>query len=136
MLCQVSGVQQSDVYIYVCVCTHILLHFGLLQDIEYSFLCCTVKTLLFIHSIYSSLYLLTSNYQSILSSLWQPLSLFSMSVSLLLFCRLSSFVTYLDSTCKGYFMVSVFLFLIYFTQYHLQGHPCCCKWHYFILFYG
>ena len=31
-------------------------------------------------------------------------------------------------------MVSVFLFLTYFTQYEsLQFHPCCCKWHYFVL---
>ena len=27
--------------------------------------------------------------------------------------------------------------LTYFIQYdHLQVHSCCCKWHYFILFYG
>ena len=32
-------------------------------------------------------------------------------------------------------MVFVFLFLTYFTQYEtLQLHPCCCTWHYFILF--
>ena len=32
-------------------------------------------------------------------------------------------------------MVFVFLFLTYFTLYdNLQVHPCCCKWHYFILF--
>ena len=31
-------------------------------------------------------------------------------------------------------MVSVFLFLTDFTQYdNLQLHPCCRKWHYFIL---
>ena len=29
------------------------------------------------------------------------------------------------------------LSLTYFSQYdNLQGHPCCCKWHYFILFYS
>ena len=33
-------------------------------------------------------------------------------------------------------MIFVFLCLTYFTQYdNLQVHPCCCKWHYFILFY-
>ena len=33
--------------------------------------------------------------------------------------------------------VFVFLRLTYFTQYdNLQVHPYCCKWHYFILFYG
>ena len=32
-------------------------------------------------------------------------------------------------------MVFVFLFLTYFTQYEkLQLHPCCCRWHYFVLF--
>ena len=34
-------------------------------------------------------------------------------------------------------MIFGFLFLTYFTQYdHLQVHPCCHKWHYFILFNG
>ena len=34
-------------------------------------------------------------------------------------------------------MVFVFFFLTYFTQDEsLQFHPCCYKWHYFILFYG
>ena len=34
-------------------------------------------------------------------------------------------------------MIFVFLCLIYFTWYeNLQVHPCCCKWHYFILFNG
>ena len=44
----VSGVQQSDsdvcVFVYMCVCFlfHILFHYGLLQDVEYSALCYTV----------------------------------------------------------------------------------------------
>ena len=34
-------------------------------------------------------------------------------------------------------MTFVFLCLTYFTQYDgLQIHPCCCRWHYFILFHG
>ena len=34
-------------------------------------------------------------------------------------------------------MVLAFLGLTYFTQQdNFQVHPCCCKWHYFILFYG
>ena len=34
-------------------------------------------------------------------------------------------------------MIFVFLCLTYFTLYdNLQVHSCCCKWHYFILFYG
>ena len=31
----------------------------------------------------------------------------------------------------------VFAFLNYITQDEsIQFHPCCCKWHYFVLFYG
>ena len=34
-------------------------------------------------------------------------------------------------------MIFVFVSLTYFTEYdHLQVHPCCCRWYYFILFYG
>ena len=44
---------------------------------------------------------------------------------------------FLDSTYKRYHMIFVFLCLTYFTQYNnLYAHPCCCKWHYFVLFYG
>ena len=33
-------------------------------------------------------------------------------------------------------MVFVFFFLAYFTWYEsLYIHPCCGKWHYFILFF-
>ena len=42
----------------------------------------------------------------------------------------------LDPTYKSYCVVLVFLFLTYFAQYdNLQVHPCCCKRHYFILFF-
>ena len=54
------------IYIYVCVYihTHIFFFIFFSKDIEYGFLCCTVKTLLFIHSIYNSLHLLIPNSQS------------------------------------------------------------------------
>ena len=42
----------------------------------------------------------------------------------------------LDSSYKWYHMVFVFVLLTYFTQYESLFHPCCCKWHYVILFYG
>ena len=43
----------------------------------------------------------------------------------------------LDLTYKQYYMIFVFLCLTQFTQYDdLQVHPCYCKWHYFVLFYG
>ena len=38
----VSGVEQSDSVIYIHILFHILFHYGLLQDIEYSSLCYTV----------------------------------------------------------------------------------------------
>jgi GT2 family glycosyltransferase len=42
-----------------------------------------------------------------------------------------------DSRYKWYHMIFVFLCLTYFTQYeNLQPHPCYCKWHYFLPFYG
>ena len=60
-----------------------------------------------------------------------------MSGCLFLFCKQVHLYHILDSTNKWYYMVFVFLFLTYFTLYdNLQGHPCCCTWHYFILFYG
>ena len=50
------------------------------------------------------------------------------------FCFVNKFICtiFLDSTCKPYHMIFVFLSLTYFTWYdNLQVHPSCCKWHYF-----
>ena len=59
----VSGVQQSDSVIHICVhrfiIFHIRFHYGLLQDAEYSPLCYTVGPCLYF--TYSSLNLLISN---------------------------------------------------------------------------
>ena len=68
----ISAVQQSDSVIHIYILFHILFHYGLSQDIEYSSLCYTVGTL-FIHSIYNSLHLLNPNSQSILPSPLLPL---------------------------------------------------------------
>ena len=58
-------------------------------------------------------------------------------MSLFLFHRWVHFCHNLDSTCKWYHMLFVFLFLTYFTQYdNLSVHSCCCKWHYFVLFFS
>ena len=69
------------------------------------------------HSIYASLHLLTPNSQSVplppLSCL-ATTSLFSVSVSLFLFCRWVHLCRILDSTYKWYHMVFVFLFRKYF----------------------
>ena len=44
---------------------------------------------------------------------------------------------FLDSTYKGCHSIFLLLCLIYFTQYdNLSVHPCCYKWHCFILFNG
>ena len=60
----------------------------------------------------------------------------SISVSHICFVRYIHLFCILDSPYKWYHMVFVFLFLTYFTWYdNLQVHPCCCKWHYFILFF-
>ena len=54
-----------------------------------------------------------------------------------LFCGKVHLCLILDSRYKWYHMVFVFLFLTYFIQDEsIQFHPCYCKWHYFVLFYG
>ena len=52
----------SYIYVYIF---YIPFHYGLSQDIEYSFPVIYSRTLLFIHSIYNSLHLLIPNSQSI-----------------------------------------------------------------------
>ena len=92
-------------------------------------------SLLLIYFIHSSLYLLIL-YPYLAPSL-SPLvttSLFSISVSLFLFCYIHSFY-FLDSTYKWYHTVFVFLCLTYFTEHNtLQVNPCCYKWQIFIFF--
>ena len=61
------------------------------------------------------------------------ISLFSISLSLFLFCYITSLLYFLDSTCKWYHTVSLFLYLIYFTEHNTIQ---VCPWHNFILFYG
>ena len=82
-----------------------------------------------------SLYLLIPNFQSF-HSLYPPslatTGLFSMSSSLWIvrLCHI------LDSTYKWYCIFD-FVCQTYFTYCdNLQVHPCCCKWHYYVLFHG
>ena len=94
------------------------------------------RALFFIHSK-CNICIYTLNSQSIPlflpPSLSATMSLISMSVSLFLFPRQIQYCHILDSMYRRYHMV--FLFLTYFTQYdNLYVHPCCGKWHYFILF--
>ena len=55
----------SFIYHFVILFKNILFHYGLSQGTEYSSLCSTVRTLLFIHPVYNSLCLLIPNSQSI-----------------------------------------------------------------------
>ena len=77
----VSGIQQSDSVIYVCI----YMVYTLLQDIEHSSLCYGVGPCCFTHSLSNSLHLLIPNSQSISPPVPSPLEttgLFSMLVSL------------------------------------------------------
>ena len=123
-------------YIYVYILFHSLFHYGLLHDTEYIALCCRVgpffwrwciwevirlrwrsRTVLFIHCIYNTLYLLIPNSHFIPSPLpspWRPqicsLRLWLCVSQISLLCRV------LDSTHKQYHMTRVFLWLTGFTQ--------------------
>ena len=55
----ISAIKQSDSVIYIIL--HILLYYGLSQDIEYSSLCCTVGPCCFLHLIYSKIALVVKN---------------------------------------------------------------------------
>ena len=61
----ISALQQSDIVIHthIYILFYILLHYGLSQDIESSFL--YFRTLLLIQSVCNSLHLLTPDSQSI-----------------------------------------------------------------------
>ena len=62
----ITAVQQRHSFIYIHIFFfYILFCYGLLQDIEYSYLNYTYSRTLFLHSIYKSLHLLTSTSHSI-----------------------------------------------------------------------
>ena len=60
-------------YIHIYILFHILFHYGLSQDIEYSSLVLYSRTLLYINLIYNTLHLLIPNSQSILPPLPLPI---------------------------------------------------------------
>ena len=112
-----SKVTQS--YIYIHSFCHTVFHYVLSQEIGYSSLCYTVGPHCLSISKCNSLHLLTLNSQSIPLPPPAPLAttcLFSMSMSLLLFCKWVHLCPILDSTYKWYHMVFIFLFLL-----HLVG---------------
>ena len=107
----ISAVQQNGSFLHIYILFHIF-PWGLSQDIEYTVL--YSRTLLFIPSLYNNLHLLIANSPSISSPPPSTTtSLFSVSMSLLLFRRQLHLCQILDSTYKWYHMVSVFLFLIF-----------------------
>ena len=106
---------------YVYTLFHILSHHGLSQETGDG----SLKALVFIHSKCDSLYLLTSNSQFILLPPSSPLaitSLFSMFVSLFLFCRYVHLCHILDNTYKWCYMVFDLLFLTYQMKIWILGN--------------
>ena len=80
LIYSVSGVQQSDSFIYIFISLQVIIRYGIQFPVLYT------RSLLLIYFIYSSVYLLIPNSQFILPlSLLVTISLFSMSVSLFLF---------------------------------------------------
>ena len=100
---------------------------------------CTTREVLLFYFTHTSLYLLVPySYFAPPSSL-SPLvttSLFSLSVSLFLFCYIHSLALFF----RFHIQVTtydIFFCLIYFTEHHnLQIHPCCYRCQKFILFYA
>ena len=97
--------QQGDCYICIYIPFHILFHFGLSWDIEYSSLCYTVGpcclSILYMYVcvcvyIYINLYLLIPN------SLLVATSLFSVSEKLFLVCGYVHLCQILDFTRQYY----------------------------------
>ena len=80
--------------------------------------CAISKSLVFIHSLDSGVYLLIPYSSFILPPPLSPLvtiSLFSVSVNLFLFANKLICIIFLDSTYKQYHIIFVFLCLTYFT---------------------
>ena len=72
----ITAVQQSDLVVHTYIFLHILFHYGLSQDVEYSSLWYKVGPCCLMHFIYTSLHLLIPNFQSIPlppPPPWQPL---------------------------------------------------------------
>ena len=98
--------------LFVCLYFfHIPFHYGLLHDIEYSSLCsttgpCCLSILYIIVCIPNS-----HSIPPLPPSHLSTASLFSMSVSLFLFCKYVNLCHILDSTYRWYHMVFVFLWL-------------------------
>ena len=108
-----------QLYIYMLILFHILFHFGLLQDTEYSSLCYTVQPVFYTCYMW---YCVSDNPKLIIYPSPSPLPFgsykFVFSVlSLFLSHKQVHFCQILDSTHKCYHVVFVFLCLTYFISY-------------------
>ena len=111
VMCLISAIQQSDSVINILF--HILFHYGLSQDVEYSSLCYAIGTCLSILYTFAS-----ANPRLPVLCSYTSLTLGNhefviVSGSLVLFCRYFCFCSILDSTYKWYHLT--FVSLKYFT---------------------
>ena len=60
--------------------------------------------------------------------------LLSNPLTLFLFCKVVHLYPFLDFTYKWHHVIFILLCLAYVTHDNLLVHPCCCKWHNFVLF--
>ena len=100
------------ILIHICILIHILFHYGLSQDIEYSSLSYTLGSCHL--SILYSLYVLVPNFESMFPQHHFPLGnckSVSYAWKSILFYIYVHLCFILDSTYKWYHMVFVFLFL-------------------------
>ena len=109
-----SAVEQSYSVIYILF--HILFHYGLSQDIEYSSLCYTVGPCC-LSILYIANPKLPIHPPPTLPHFRAATSMFFMSVNLFLFHWPISLCCILDSTGKWFHMLFDFLFMTYFAQY-------------------
>ena len=126
------------IYIYLSILFQILFPFRLLQSVEQSSLCYTLGP--WLSSILSVVVYTRPSQTPSLS----PPPPFPPGNHSFVFCVCESVSVFSISSFVSYFKILHISNIIYlsfaawqFTQHgDLQAHPCCCRWHYFILFYG
>ena len=100
------------------------------------------KLYIFPNCIYLEMYIFPNCICQYISNLFLLSHIHSVTISLfstseVYFSFIDKFICspFSDSTYNQYH-IFVFLCLTYFTQYdNLLFHPCCYKWHYFVLFF-
>ena len=138
MLCYFSGVQQSESVIHKHMPTLFLRFFSHIDHYRVwsRVPLCYIVGSYQVSILYTEMCLSSPTSQFICPPPYPlvTVSLFSASVTLLLFCELSSFVPFFWILHTSD-IIWYFLSVSDVTQYdHLWVHQCCCKWHYFVLF--